>query len=183
MVDKRHPVPIRSRRIVTTRRRPNRAWTGASLSSFVAIGSSSKVLLATFTLSNANIDETILRVVGSIGVRSDQSAASEDQVGALGFIVVNDLAVAAGAASIPGPITDAADDGWFVYVPIMQSLTFVSAVGIRPDMTHRYDFDSKAKRRVQEGSQIAVMVENADAADGFAISFVFRMLSMVSGTG
>ena len=50
-----------------------------------------------------------------IMVGSDQVAVVEQQIGALGFIVVSDLAIAAGAASIPSPGFNGSDDGWFVW--------------------------------------------------------------------
>ncbi len=76
---------------------------------------STKILLGVFVLSNVGIGETVRRTIGNIWVVSDQAAADEVQVGAFGCIVVTDLAAAAGAASIPGPFTDANDDGWFVW--------------------------------------------------------------------
>ncbi len=182
MGDKRHLVPTRSRRQFPNRRTPNRSWTGTSSTGPVAVAAATKVVLATFVLSNPNIDETILRTVGVLAVQSDQAAASEDQIGALGMIVVNDLALAAGAASIPGPITDIGDDGWFLYVPFAQRLNFSSAVGVNPDFAQLYQFDSKAKRRVEEGSGVALIVENASSGHAFNVELVFRQLSQITGT-
>ncbi len=163
---------------------PNRSWAAlqSTAGDFVTVAPATKVLLGGFTLSNPNIDETILRTVGTLAVRSDQAAASESQVGAFGMIIVTDLAAAAGAASIPGPITDAADDGWFVYVPIVQRFEFASAVGSNPDQATQYHFDSKAKRKFAEGQQVAVMCENDGASFGLSIAFVLRLLSQVTGT-
>ncbi len=104
----------------TRRSNPNRAWAG-TVDTENAFGGGSKILLGSFSLSNPNIDETILRTVGVLSIRSDQIAAPEEQVGAFGMIKVTDLAIAAGAASIPGPVTDIGDDGWFVHVPFAQA--------------------------------------------------------------
>ncbi len=158
----------------------NKSWAGVMTPS-IAVAGSTKILLGSFSLSNVNIDETTLRTVGAIEVHSDQVAASEVQLGAFGLIMVNDLAVAAGAASIPGPVTDINDDGWFVYVPIVQRLNVGDSTGLQPEFGVRYAFDSKAKRKTDEGFKIAIMVENATAA-GFIISIGFRLLSMVRGT-
>jgi len=158
----------------------NKNWTGA-LALNVAVAGNTKVLLASFSLSNLNIDETILRTVGTFSVFSDQIAASESQVGGIGFLLVTDLAVAAGAASIPGPTTDIAQDGWFVYIPIVQRLNVGTNVGVEPNFAVRYDFNSKAKRKLEQGQKVAVMVENG-ASTAFNVSFVFRMLTMVTGT-
>ena len=146
------------------------------------VGTFAKVLFTTFTLLNQNIDETILRTVGRLAVSSNQAAASEFQIGAFGAIIVSDAAVAVGVTAIPGPVTDSADDGWFLYVPIVQAMEFGTGVGLHPNWATGYDFDSKARRRIQEGEQIAFMVENGSAAHAFEIAAVIRMLTMVSGT-
>ena len=97
------------------RRRPNNSWGIFASSSFSNIAANSKVLLGTIALSNPGIDETILRIIGSISIASDATGAIETQIGSVGIIVVSDEAVAAGVASIPGPSTDGSNDGWFAH--------------------------------------------------------------------
>jgi len=138
------------------------------------------VLLGTFVPSVVSIDETILRTRGMFAVETDQSAASENQLGAFGMIIVSDNAAAAGVASIPGPATEASDDGWFVWVPIVQRWELGTFVGFDSHQSVQYEIDSKAKRIVQAGQTIAVVVESV--ASGFTIATVFRMLSQVRGT-
>ena len=164
------------------RKRPNRSWSASVLNSFTAVPAASKVLLGSFTLSNTNIDETILRSVGVLGITSDQQAASEVQMGAFGIIPVSDAALAIGITAIPGPFTDGADDGWFLYVPIVQAMEFGTAVGLHPDWAQRYPFDSRAKRVVHEGQSLAIVVENSNGTHGFEAMFQMRLLSMVTGT-
>ncbi len=126
---------------------------------------SSKVLLSIQTLTTAGISETIRRNIGGIYVMSDQGAATELQHGAFGITVANDLALAAGAASLPGPITDMDDDGWMVWQGFTQGMLFASAVGLQgANFGMWYPFDSRAMRRVEEGYGLAMMVENQDAA-------------------
>ncbi len=161
--------------------RPNRSWAGSVSSAPTVVPAASKVLLATFTLNNPGIDETALRTVGGIAVATDNLAGTEDQLGAFGLIVVTDLAAAAGVASIPGPVTDASDDGWFVYVPFAQEWNGATASG-RAFTTQWYPFDSKAKRVVENGSTIALVVENAHATEGLNIYIALRLLSQVRGT-
>jgi len=174
-------VPTRSRRqSFPTRRRANKAWAGFATTGGVAVAASTKVLLGTFVLSNANIDETFLRTVGVLGVASDQVVADEDWSGAMGIITVTDIAAAAGAASIPGPITDRSDDGWFVYVPFMGSINVGDSTGIQPNLVSLFNFDSKAKRRFAEGQVAAIMVENSSASSGFNVQLIFRSLAMLS---
>ena len=161
---------------------PNRSWTAFVNTSASAVAASTKLLLGTFTQSNPGIDETVLRTVGSIAVYSDQTAAGESQIGAFGMIVVSDAAAAIGITAIPGPATDADDDGWFLYQPINQRMVVATAVGIDAQGAVNYGFDSKAKRRTESGETIAIVVENSSAAHGFNATVVLRLLSMVSGT-
>ncbi len=143
---------------------------------FLSIAQGTKVLLGTVVLSNPGINETIRRTRGIISWASDQGAAIEDQIGAFGMIVVNDLALAAGAASIPGPITDGSDDGWFVWVPL-SSRGSAAASGLIVSVEEQ--FDSKAMRKVEEGFGVAVMVENASgtAGENFLFNTVLSILT------
>ena len=165
-----------------SRSTPNRSWARFINAASVTVPANSKVLLGGFTLSVDSVDETVLRTVGVIAVSSDQVAANERQIGAFGLIRVFDAVVAVGVTAIPGPVTDASDDGWFLYVPIAQEFQVHSAVGFQGNFATQYHFDSKAKRVFEEGQQVALMVENAHATQGFDILVVFRMLSMVRGT-
>ena len=160
--------------------RPNRSWTGLVSATTVTVPAASKVLIASFVLSNPGIDETVLRTLGILYVQSDQGAGSELQMGAFGLLKVTDTALAVGITAIPDPVSEVADDNWFVYVPIQQHLVFASAVG--QIMGERYEFDSKAKRVLEIGESIAVVAANAHATHGFNISVGFRMLSQVRGT-
>jgi len=128
--------------------------------------------LGFFFLATA-FEETVVRIRGHMTVVSDQTVALEDQVGALGMIRVTDRAIAAGIASIPGPVTDGDDDGWFLWLPIAQvgGLT-LDAGGVPP-----YLIDSKAQRIVREGQQLAVVVENASPTAGFSMLLSMRALS------
>jgi len=161
---------------------PNRAWAGAVDVESTIVGPSTKTLLGSLVLSNTNIDETVLRTVGMISVKTDNVAADEQQIGAFGMIVVNDLALAAGAASIPGPVTDIGDDGWFVHVPFNSSFLFGDTSAIQHNINTSHMFDFKSKRIVQDGFGIALMVETAAGSEGAVFGVILRMLSMVKGT-
>ena len=170
------------------RRRPARApftrgvraptnWARAvSGSPQVVASAGQKVLVASVTLSNPGIGETVRRTRGRFFVTSDQSAAQESQLGAFGMIVVTDVAAAIGITAIPGPVTEANDDGWFVWFPIMQR----SSDQTQSRSGWEYEFDSKAMRRVEEGSQIAVMYESASASAGAEIVTGFSLLTSLS---
>ena len=165
---------------MATRRAPARRagkkvvnYTWSSFSQIqLAVAANTKVLLGFFFLETG-FEETIVRTRGVMSVTTDQTSAREEQLGALGMIRATDRAVAAGAASIPGPFTDADDDGWFMWEPFAQLQTSDS---IAP-ASHRIVIDSKAQRIVREGQQLAVMLENGSGTDGLLFTCHFRVLS------
>ncbi len=136
-----------------------------------ALAGSTKVLLGTLALSNPGIGETVLRTRGRFYV---DAAANFIVQGAIGMVVVSDLAAAAGVASIPGPFTDASDDNWFMW----EGYNFLTASAGGPTGMN-IDFDSRARRRVEEGSTIAVVAENAIASVA-NIALAFSLLSRLS---
>ena len=163
-----------------TRRTPNRTWNALTSTSFTTVGATSKVLIATAAASPEGVDLTILRTRGVFVASKVSPSADQLITGAMGIMIVTDLAAAAGAASIPGPATDASDDGWFVHEMILDNIEFGTAVGTQ---THRGQrFDSKAKRVFQEGQTLVVMVENLSAVS-FSFAINLRCLDMVRGTG
>ena len=121
----------------------------------------------------------MIRTVGSIWIRSDQQAASEDPFGALGAQVVSEKAVATGVTALPDPITQEADDRWFLYKAVHGQITFADATGFA-NTTERYDFDSRAMRKVEDGEDVAFMIANASAGDGLVFVLKFRMLIKVN---
>ncbi len=159
-----------------TRKRAAPAWGFLGATSTAAVAADSKVLLGSFVLSNPPLGETILRTRAQLWVSSDQDSVIENQIGAFGMIVVTDRAIAAGAASIPGPYTDGGDDGWFVHQPFVQrnAASGVVTSGVI------YEIDSKAMRKVEDGGEIAVMVENASVTHGILVIFAVRLLAKLT---
>ncbi len=98
------------------------------------------------------------------------------------MIVVNDLAIAAGAASIPGPLTDIGDDAWFIHVPFINRFDFGSNIGFDGQVATQRYFDFKSKRIVQDGFGIALMVETGANSEGMTFGVILRLLSMIKGT-
>ncbi len=156
------------------RQRPATDWARIVIAN-TTMGAATKTLLGTLTLSNPGIGETVRRTRGRFHVVSDQGSVTEQQNGAIGLIVVNEVALAAGAASIPGPVTDASDDGWFVWEGFTQitQLT-VGVANAAGTMSLLYEFDSKAMRKVADGFGIAIMAETLSqgAEIGIALSLL-----------
>ena len=118
---------------------------------------------------------TVVRVRGVIHMESDQTAGAENQAAALGYAVVSDQASAIGITAVPTPITDIASDAWFVYQTMFGSnnATFNND-GSNPMI----QFDSKAMRKVEDGSQVNIMLETDVAAltAGVFVRHVARLL-------
>ena len=129
----------------------------------------------------AGVDETVLRTVGAVSTVPD-AGTTEQHIGAFGLIKVTTTALAVGITAILGPITNIDVDGWMVYVPMLDSTFQVSASGVQMPGSMYYPFDSKAKRIVEDGTVMAIVVENAHATHAFDVAFVFRTLSQIRGT-
>ena len=73
---------------------------------------------------------------------------------------MSDQALAAGAASIPGPIADGDNDGWFWHrFLFIQAVTATIADGVNASCASvEYEIDSKAMRKWDVGAQSIVGV-------------------------
>ncbi len=103
---------------------------------------------------------TVVRTRGLIGIESDQGAVTEPQIASMGFAVVSDQAVAIGVGAVPTPETERASDLWFVFESIYNTLRVNTSVGFE-NFLQQKDFDSRAMRKVEEGQDIAVVIENS----------------------
>ncbi len=160
--------------------RPPTEWESVEIAANQAIPAATKVFLASFTVAGASI--TVRRTRGLVAWSSDQLAASETPVGAFGMMIVSDAAFAAGAASIPGPFTDAQSDLWFVHQYLYDKFILATAVGFNSggQAASQYTIDSSAMRRQSEEERLVVMVENGHATQGASFWYGIRVLSSAS---
>ena len=163
--------------------RPNRTWAQIHNAAVTTVATSSKILLGQFVAGTSGIDETILRTRGTFCI-SQSAPETSDRVliGAIGMCLVSDNAVAAGVASLPGPITDADDDLWMVWQSFCMTWVNVGTPATLVVPFPQHVIDSKAKRILTQGRQMALVVENASAANAFDIVFNVRSLAQVRGT-
>ena len=167
----------RTHAVVSSRPRRLTEWVqSADVDTFDVLAAGAAVIDQSFTsaLNGDLVPGTIVRVRGLLAIRSDQTAAVEQQIGAFGMIIVSAEANTAGVASVPTPIANASNGGWFVWLPFAQGIQAGSTTGNR-DTTH-FPIDSKAMRKFDSGSDIIVVLENADAAFGLEFWLSFRML-------
>ncbi len=119
---------------------------------------------------------TIVRTRIAHYVRSDQVAADEDYIGAVGMAVVTDQALAIGVTAVPTPLTDAASDSFFLWNAIAGHLEFETNAGYR-NTGEMAQVDSKAMRKVEDGFDVAVTIENGSSPFlGTQTTLIGRML-------
>jgi len=115
---------------------------------------------------------TIVRTRGHIICISDQEAANEEQVGAVGACIVSDPAFAVGVTAIPTPTTDQDSDLWFMHQFFGNSY---KSTGDIHGITTPFAFDSKAMRKIETETRLVVVVENSGTF-GFDFLLQFAML-------
>jgi len=118
---------------------------------------------------------TVVRTRGVLFVESDQSAASEFYHAGFGAAVVSDQAVAIGVTAVPTPDTDRSSDLWFLYEEAWGRLVVGDVTGFLNDGMSK-DFDSRAMRKVEEGSQITFVKETSAISTGAVVKTAGRVL-------
>jgi len=119
---------------------------------------------------------TVVRTRLSFFARSDQTGALETWQVAIGAAVVTDQASAIGVTAVPTPFTDLGSDSWFVHQIVTGVFLFISGVGVHPTGGRIIDVDSKAMRKVEDGSDINFTAENSGISAGTTIVTAGRML-------
>ena len=139
------------------------------------------LLPGTAVLSNIGsptvAEQTIIRTRGILSIMSDQQAANETQIGALGIGVVQEQAASIGVIAVSHPIADSLSGLWFTWVPFAQSFLFITAAGVDCQRQTNYEIDSKAMRKLGANERLVFVVENQSAIHGLQFWFTIRMLS------
>ncbi len=141
------------------------AWAGfTSFDATVAAGT--KQIIGSLLPLAGFSHETVVRIVGEW-----QKGGGVGGTVAIGACVITDAAFAVGAAAVPDPISDVNDDIW----------VFISSISevVATDVPINRQFDSRAMRKVDEGSRLAFIIANNSTANASFGSY-FRVLSKVA---
>ena len=145
---------------------------GGSLS-----GANSTVIVASLTAVELALRPfTIVRTRGIWDTSSDQIAVNETFETSLGICVVSDQALAIGITAVPTPEEDKESDLWFLYeTRVGQELV---AGGVHQQMipSQPTAFESKAMRKVEDGQDVVVVVQNSAVSNGTTFVVSGRML-------
>ncbi len=134
-------------------------WIGSGITLAAATGSANNLFSTLNAAALLLRPFTIIRTRLKILFVSDQVAAAETPQGVFAKIVISDQASAAGAASIPGPVTNP-DAPFHVYEPLISEFLFGTAVGFQDAPGGSVnDVDSKSMRKVGANEDVATLVE------------------------
>ncbi len=142
-------------------------WFGGSFAATVSSGVGGTIITSLNAAALNLRPFTIVRTRAEVLVKSDQEIASELQFGAYSECVVSDQAVAIGVTAVPTPVTDSTSDLFHVYQALLNAYEFQTAIG-SANVGTRYEVDSKAMRKVEEGQDLIAVVENSAAASAGA---------------
>jgi len=119
---------------------------------------------------------TIVRTHINLHVASDQEVNDELQQVAIGTAVVSDQALAIGVTAVPTPFTDMGSDLWMLHQILTTRFLLGTAVGFSGDFGKEKDIDSRAMRKVEEGSDLAMSIETSSISAGADVAKAGRIL-------
>jgi len=161
-----------SRPMVAARKRTSQ-WLNLVINE-VAVAANTKLLVVTLGAQALALRPfTIVRTHLRYTWLTDQVAAFENPLGALGMIVVSDTAAAVGVTAVPDTIANA-DGNWYLWEPLVYDMIFASGGFACPLVANAVD--SKAMRKVGADEDVAVVVVNSNASHGARFSAVGRFL-------
>ena len=151
-------------------------WVQSADQGFIVVGAATSLIHQSRTFSGG---ETIVRTRGLLSVSPAASPNDVLSFGAMGIAIVDAQAFAAGAAAIPDPFDEASWDGWFVHQYWTQGVDN-TASGELFKPIDRWMIDSKAMRKIIDGTNVeVVMVANASAV-GAQVAYHDRELIKLS---
>ena len=143
----------------TFRPRKTRSWVASNVATGgTALAASTSALVE--IVQPLVPDVTLLRMRGMFAWRSDNPGASENQLGSIGGIIVEEPAATVGITAIPTPSSDG-DSDWHYHTYFASRLEFVSGVGFDPNMFHSIVVDSKAMRKMSDTQRSVIVIENS----------------------
>ena len=119
---------------------------------------------------------TVIRTRGFWHISSDQEIADEVQQVGMSLSVVSDQALAIGITAVPTPFADVESDLFFMYELLTTRFLLGSAVGFAGDFGVGAKFDSRAMRKVEEGQDLAYVLEAASTSNGTNVQKAGRVL-------
>ena len=156
----------------STGRRTDYTWQGGALGSSLSSGGA--FISSVFTAGTA---ATLMRSRGEVVASIDGITDGDKAIVGVGLIVVTEEQLAAGATSVPDPITDFdAEWVWHGFLLLMSQ-----AIVATTDDTHnaRLSIDSKAMRRMKQTMSLVFVATNVASAGTPNVDVLFGCRSLV----
>ena len=115
---------------------------------------------------------TVVRTRGFMHIATDQAGTTEDQSVIYGNIVVKEEASTVGITAVPTPELES-DSDWHLFEPLTTRFQLNSAIGFVHPAGVGKEFDSKAMRKVDVGSQLLGVAEVG--ASGLSEGLILRV--------
>ncbi len=152
-------------------------WTRTDFIRATIASADTAVVLFTFsTVITDLLPLTIVRTRGYIHISSDQTANTETQELAFAIAIVSDQASAIGVTAVPTPVADADSDLFFVYEPNVMQMQVSDATGVNAPSGVGRSFDSKAMRKLPDGTNISAVAETAGNSAGAIVTVQASLL-------
>ena len=152
------------------------SWIGIAAGNHTIVSANGALLLTGFSAAQLALRPfTIVRTHLSYNLRSDQRAVIEGYQGAIAMAVVSDQAHAIGVTAVPTPFTDVGSDLWYFYSAMAGQISVTSDIGAL-EAGHNVVVDSKAMRKVEDGQDIAIVLEASGVSNGWTMIKLGRML-------
>ncbi len=153
------------------RMRRETLWLGSAAADSSIGTAATAVLLTSLNAAALAIRPfTVVRTRGLIYMSTDNLGASELQGVSYGHAVVSDQESAIGVTAVPTPATDFTSDLWLMYETLFSAWGLVTSGGGVSGVAR--ELDSKAMRKVEDGSDLISVVETTAA--GTTAGLVFR---------
>ncbi len=152
-------------------------WLGAPFIRTTITAASTAVLMSSLNAAALALRPfTVIRTRGIWSIISDQQTANENMEMSIGHAVVSEQASAIGVTAVPTPVSESDSDLFFVYDSVIGSTRILSSVGFNENENKLRDVDSKAMRKVEDGSDIVSVVETGVGSSGLIVTTFFRQL-------
>ncbi len=119
---------------------------------------------------------TVVRSRGILAYRSDQTGVSENYQAALAMLIVSDAAINIGITAVPTGFSDLGSDLFFVHQMMAGRFEFISGAGFESNAMTVIEYDSKAMRKVNNDSQLAITLETSSLSLGMNMFHAGRIL-------
>ncbi len=157
-------------------------WSSVLARSEVQGVSTGQTLGDTAVAAEATVRQTVVRHRGHALCHMIAGAASDSMLVGLGLVIISADAFAAGAASLPSPLEDAAYPFFWHQLFVLGPAQAAETVAYSMLTEQRVEIDSKAQRKLQPGQTIAFIwdgfiLAGSPTFDGFA---AIRTLSLLA---